>query len=458
MKLTYRKLCEIWGEPYQSNNLDLNSYINNVYTDTRSYCYGGLFVPLVGLNYDGHKFLKQALAKGAKATVISKNNKYKVPTTFTYWEVDNTLKAYQQLALLYRQQINKPIIAITGSVGKTTTRELVKSLLASSLGDIHSSTGNNNNEVGLPLTILGFQESHQAIVLELAMRNIGEISTLSYISQPDIAVITNIGTAHIGRLGSRENIAKAKSEIVYGLKKNGVLIIPYGEKLLEQSLSKIWSGRITRVACLTDDKDILEGEPEIIAKYNSKENTVSIKSEVYKVPLEGLHNAKNFVLAIAVAKELKINIPSKSNLKVSLPRGRSSIILHKNISLLDETYNSSPESLLASIALLGGKAGRRIAIIGPMLELGEDSIEFHRIVGKKIIDNNIDIFILVSGCPEIKALGDELRPLGNIYYADNVSSVVDILLKIARPNDFLLFKASRSIGLEDAISLFIKSY
>ena len=457
MKLTYKQLCDIWGEPYQLNNLDLNSYINNFYTDSRKDSHGGLFFPLIGLNYDGHQFIKQAFYNGAKATVISNNN-YKVPINFPYWRVEDTLEAYQQVAQLYRKQINKPVIAITGSVGKTTTRELVKALLSEYLGDIHSSKANNNNEVGLPLTILAFKENHQAIVLELAMRNLGEISTLSYISQPDIAVITNIGTAHIGRLGSRENIAKAKSEIVYGLKKSGVLIIPYGEKILEQYLSDIWNGRIIRVACLTDDKYISDGAADITAKYNSKENSVNINSNIYNLPLDGLHNAKNFVLALAVAKELKINVSQNTQLNVSLPSGRSSVILHKDISILDETYNSSPESLLASLDLLCSKSGRLIAIIGPMLELGDRTIELHRLVGKEILKKTVDIIILVSETPEIMALADELSSLEHLYSAKDTSAVVSILTNISRPHDFLLFKASRSIGLEDAISLFIQSY
>lgn len=273
MDVIFTDLIKLWGRPFNQEKIDLDLPIGYVSTDTRSLEKGNFFVPLVGNRFDGHDYLDMAFDIGVQATIVSEKFNGLVPPGIPYWVVPDTLYAYQQIALLHRRKLNLPVVAVTGSVGKTTTRELIRVIL-NSLGEIVSSRGNENNDVGVPKTLLRGTGENAAYVLEMGMRGLGQIERLSKVAEPDVAVITNVGQAHIGILGSRENIAKAKSEITSYLRSDGVVIIPFGDKLLEKALSDKWSGRIIRVAiedlplnwlgCNDDDFDIEDIEPDYI--------------------------------------------------------------------------------------------------------------------------------------------------------------------------------------------------
>ena len=247
MDILFKDLKKLWGNPVNEEKIDLNLPIGLISTDTRSIEKGNFFVPLVGNRFDGHDYLDKASKIGIQAAIVSEKFNGSVPTDLPHWLVPDTLYAYQQIASLHRKNLNLPVIAVTGSVGKTTTRELIRGIL-SPLGEIVSSRGNENNDVGVPKTLLRGTKKDAAFVLEMGMRGLGQIERLSQVAEPDIAVITNVGQAHIGILGSRENIAKAKSEITSNLKSDGVVIIPFGDNLLEKALRQKWSGRIIRVA------------------------------------------------------------------------------------------------------------------------------------------------------------------------------------------------------------------
>ena len=250
MTITVRQLIACWGPPLGPSP-DPDMALGRICTDSRSLQPGDFFVPLVGERFDGHCFLGQLPALGAQAAVVSQSWSDPVPSDLLHWRVDDTLQAYQQLAWLHRRALGQPVVAVTGSAGKTTTRELIRAALAP-LGPVHCSEGNNNNDIGVPLTVLSADTHHRALVIEMGMRGPGEIERLSRCTEPDVVVITNIGTAHIGRLGSREAIAAAKCEITAALKADGVVVIPAGDALLETALSKVWSGRVLRVR-LADD-------------------------------------------------------------------------------------------------------------------------------------------------------------------------------------------------------------
>ena len=211
MTLRIQQLIDLWGEP-QGAVVNPDQPVGTVCTDSRQLKAGDFFVPLVGERFDGHRFLEQLPALGGQGAVVSLDWTAPLPSGLLHWRVDDTLAAYQQLALLHRRQLGLPLVAVTGSAGKTTTRELIRAVLAP-LGAIQASDGNNNNDIGVPLTVLGAGSDHAALVIEMGMRGPGEIARLSRCTEPDVAVITNIGTAHIGRLGSREAIATAKCEI-----------------------------------------------------------------------------------------------------------------------------------------------------------------------------------------------------------------------------------------------------
>ena len=229
-------------------------------TDSRRLQPGEVFIPLVGESFDGHSFVSSAIAAGARAVVLQPERLDRGdPSTLNtviqlaeqrqclLWSVADTLEAYQGLARRARQQLAAPVVAVTGSAGKTTTRELIRAALAS-LGPVVASSGNENNDVGAPLTLLRAEPDTAAVVVEMGMRGPGEIGRLSRCAEPNVAVITNIGTAHIGRLGSREAIASAKCEISEALSPEGVLVIPAADPLLEAALAPGWGGRVVRVA------------------------------------------------------------------------------------------------------------------------------------------------------------------------------------------------------------------
>ncbi|NDG75465.1 MAG: UDP-N-acetylmuramoyl-tripeptide--D-alanyl-D-alanine ligase, partial [Synechococcaceae bacterium WB8_1B_136] len=196
------QLVACWGEPRGGSGFNPDQPVGAICTDSRQLQAGQLFVPLVGERFDGHSFLPQAAQLGAQAALVQRDRAGAVPAALLHWLVDDTLDAYQQLALMHRRALPAPVVAVTGSAGKTTTRELIRAVL-SQLGPVVASSGNENNDIGVPQTLFKVDAAHRAVVVEMGMRGLGEIERLSRTAEPDVAVITNIGTAHIGRLGSR---------------------------------------------------------------------------------------------------------------------------------------------------------------------------------------------------------------------------------------------------------------
>lgn len=351
MTLRIQQLIDLWGEP-QGAVVNPDQPVGTVCTDSRHLKAGDFFVPLVGERFDGHRFLEQLPALGGQGAVVSLDWTAPLPSGLLHWRVDDTLAAYQQLALLHRRQLGLPLVAVTGSAGKTTTRELIRAVLAP-LGAIQASDGNNNNDIGVPLTVLGAGSDHAALVIEMGMRGPGEIARLSRCTEPDVAVITNIGTAHIGRLGSREAIATAKCEITAALHPQGVVVIPAGDPLLEQALAAVWQGRVLRVR-LEDDPDITA---DLIGAVRN--DRLLLDEASIPLPLDGRHNARNLLLALAVGSHLGVDPASAAQLQVHIPGGRNRRLQQGGLTLLDETYNASPEAVLAALDLLADQPGRR---------------------------------------------------------------------------------------------------
>ncbi len=454
------KLNEIWGQPRNSLPSSLDQTLGPVVTDSRKFIKGGFFVPLTGESFDGHAFLSESLDLGAQGTVVEKNKAYKVPKGLLHWVVDDTLIAYQELASLHRSELGIPVIAVTGSVGKTTTREFIRKVLHP-LGYVLATTGNKNNDVGVPLTLFEANSTHAALVLEMGMRGLGEIQRLSLCACPDIAVITNVGNAHIGRLGSRANIAKAKCEITAGLNADGLVIIPAGDPLLEETLHKIWRGRILRVAL---EYEVSLGQlsqkklnhqstpnPDIVGSLDLSRGLLNVEDYSFRLPLEGRHNALNFMLAIAVAKEFKIPFPSLAEIDVDLPFGRSERLDVGGITILDETYNASPEGVLAALDLLASQQGRRYAVLGKMYELGSFSLAFHRLVAERIKELELDGLILIVDGPEAEVMMSLAGSIKKFFIFRNPKEALLPLKKWLKKGDFLLLKGSRKVGLEKII-------
>ncbi len=445
MTLTLRQLLDAWGTP-QGGSFESDALLGRVCTDSRQLQAGDFFVPLVGERFDGHHFLAQLPEHKVQAAVVSRSWTEPLPSGLLHWRVDDTLLAYQQLALLHRRALAKPLVAVTGSAGKTTTRELIRAALAP-LGAIQASEGNNNNDVGVPLTVLGATAADAALVIEMGMRGPGEIERLSRCTEPDLAVITNIGTAHIGRLGSREAIAAAKCEITAGLHPNGTVVIPAGDPLLESALAAVWSGRVLRVR-LADDPEV---ESDLVGDVNGDQ--LLIGADRLPLQLEGRHNARNLLLAVAVADQLGVSRKALQAMQVTVPGGRNRRLQQGGLTLLDETYNASPEAVLAALDLLAAQPGRRFAVLGTMLELGERSLELHQEVAARAVQLGLDGLVLVDGGEEGKAMAEVAAPLPHLQLVSHPEDAAAPLAAWLNSGDVLLLKASRGVALERLIPL-----
>lgn len=463
MSLRLAQLQELWGQPATGplavDQAELKLAPQAICTDSRQLSGGDLFLPLIGERFDGHGFLAAALEAGAaaliaqaghlapasQASVLAAAAAAHVPL----WLVPDTLQAYQELAGLWRLQLAAPVVAVTGSAGKTTTRELIRSALAP-LGPIWASSGNENNDVGVPLTLLGAGPDQAALVVEMGMRGLGEIERLSRCASPDVAVITNIGTAHIGRLGSREAIATAKCEIVAGLRPDGLVVIPAGDPLLDRALARVWSGRVVRVALQGEGH---EAAADLVGSLDCQGEILELAGVALPVPLEGVHHARNLMLAMAVARELGLEPERWRPLQVDLPGGRSRRLHQNGVLVLDETYNASPEAVLAALELLAQQPGRRFAVLGTMLELGEQSLALHRSVAERARQLDLDGLVIVDQGEEGAAMIAAATGLSRLRQVDCPEAAAEPLLQWLQPGDVLLLKASRGVALERLIPL-----
>ena len=458
MALHLGQLQQLWGPPVTGPLTPAQASIGlepqAICTDSRQLAAGQLFVPLVGERFDGHAFLPAALEAGAVALLAQAEQLPPAALgalagSVPLWLVPDTLLAYQQLACLWRRQLPAAVVAVTGSAGKTTTRELIRAALAP-LGEVGASSGNENNDVGVPLTLLKATPDQAAVVVEMGMRGLGEIERLSRCACPDVAVITNIGTAHIGRLGSREAIATAKCEITAGLRPDGVVVIPAGDPLLDGALARVWAGRVVRIALAGEGH---EHQADLVGQLDGSGGILKVAGGEVAMPLEGVHHARNLLLALAVARELGLEPARWQPLEVALPGGRSRRLELGGVRLLDETYNASPEAVLASLDLLARQPGRRFAVLGTMLELGDQSLALHRQVAARALSLGLDGLVVVDGGPEGEAMLAAAQGLARLERVDTPAAAAVPLGQWLEPGDVLLLKASRGVALEQLIPL-----
>jgi UDP-N-acetylmuramoyl-tripeptide--D-alanyl-D-alanine ligase len=471
MALTTASLRQLWGDPVMAPGAPDPGRIAAVSTDSRGDLAGALFVPLVGERFDGHAFLAAALDRGAAAALAQRDRldpaaalALATSSGRPLWRVDDTLDAYQQLGRLWRRGLQAPVVAVTGSAGKTTTRELIRAALAP-LGPVVASSGNENNDVGVPLTLLKADAGTAALVVEMGMRGLGEIERLTRTAEPEVAVITNIGTAHIGRLGSREAIGQAKCEITAGLPSGGVLVIPAGDPLLEHALASVWSGRVLRVALADEQEGFPGGLPpaDLVGRLEDGDLILTSGAAALpagagglrlQLPLEGRHNARNLLLAVAVALELGVPAAALAGLNVALPGGRARRLRLGEVELLDETYNASPEAVLAALDLLVAPAGGRCyAVLGTMLELGERSLDLHRRVAARARELALDGLLIVAPEAEGQAMEAAAAGLPRLARVSSPEQAAEVLLGWLQPGDRVLLKASRGVALEEMLPL-----
>ena len=422
--------------------------------DSRNISNKDLFIAIKGKSFDGHDFISEVIDKGVKAVVIDKNKEFLVPDDYPYWAVSDTLDALQKIALLKRKKLNIPVVAITGSVGKTTTKDMTGELMKS-YGKIKVSDQNNNNEIGVALTILGADPNSKLLVIEMGMRGKGQIENLSKYSEPDIAIITNIGTSHIGILGSQENIAKAKCEIVKSLNPKGLVIVPAGDLLLEKYLSKEWKGRVLRINLINiqDEKNFIQQKQEVLTGvYKDKENLIKIDNKLFKISYKGLHNAFNFLFAYAVSREFGIKFGKNNFFEFKSNIGRNNLIRNNKLMIMDETYNASPESVKACINVLVDYPGKHFLVLGSMRELGNMSIKYHLEILNFVNKVDIELCLFVCDKNEENLLKKNIN-CKRIIFQNDKFNVPRILNGRTNKNDYVLIKGSRFWKLEEIIPL-----
>lgn len=446
IRLNLSQLTEIFGENLRrSPDLLTDQEVSGVSTDTRELAAGNIFVALVGERFDGHDYIAQAKDLGAIAVVTSRE----VETDLPQWLVGDTLRAYQDLGYWWRKQVDIPIIGITGSVGKTSTKELIAGVLGTK-GKVLKTEGNFNNEIGVPKTLLNLTTDHDFAVIEMAMRGRGEIARLAEIAVPTIGIITNVGTAHIGRLGSREAIAEAKCELLEFMPKTSVAILNGDDDLLMATAAKVWSGH-------TLTYGLEQGELRGTCLFNQR---LRVGHSEFPVPFAGQHNALNYLAALGVMKILNLGWGHLEK-GITLPtmKGRSQKIqLRNNIILLDETYNAGLESMLAALDLLKSTRGdRHIAVLGTMKELGKFSEVFHKTVGKKAQSLGIDQLLIFVDDPETEMIAFGAPQIPSLRFVDHENLIAHIL-ETMQAGDRILFKASNSVGLNRVVQAIQERY
>jgi len=426
----------------------------NISIDSRTLLKNDLFIAIKGKNFDGHSFLPDVLNKGVKSVVIKEGMQKLLPDNFPCWVVNDTLEAFQKLTLLKRKKLNIPVVAITGSVGKTTTKEMVGEVLKK-LGKIKLSHANFNNEIGVGLTILATNKEDKVLVLEMGMRGLGQIENLSKYSEPDIAVITNIGTAHIGLLGSKKNITYAKCEISKYLNPEGVVIIPANDPFLEKTLKEFWKGRVIKVKLLNIEyqKESFKKDNNLRGFYNTSNKTILIEENIYEISFEGFHNASNFLFAYAVAKELGINFASFNKFNFARLGGRNKILKSVKTTIYDESYNASPESVKACIKNLLEKPRNKFFIFGSMQELGDESEKYHKEIFNLINNSAIEKCLFICDKENEKIYSNYLKDKNKFLVLNNIKDVPQEIIKSNIKGDSILIKGSRFWQLEKIIEL-----
>lgn len=438
--------------------------LKGISTDSRNLNASDVFIALVGAKYDAHEYCQDVYDSGTHFFVLSDASC--LPTGATGFLVKDTLVALQSLANYYRKKMNCTVIGITGSVGKTSTRQMLETAF-SSVSKTYATKENNNNEIGMPLTILSAPEDTEILILEMGMRLKGEIRLLTNIAQPDIAIVTNIGVSHIERLGSRQDILEAKMEICEGLGAQGLLIINYDDPMLRNYVhhasNRTWCslGSISFATCkdLDELSDCLihVDQVELFPEKTCFCGCIYLEHKKHKfkcnLNVVGVHHVKNALFAILCVAALKkdLNIVLKA-LEEYYPVGsRGKVIQTNRYTIYDDAYNASPESMAAAFesAKQIAKGRRMVAALGGILELGEYAAQIHEQVGQNAAKTGFDkVFVCGDYKSDFKKGYLSVSEKADIFLFDNKDDLLKSLLSEIRRDDVIVIKASNSFGFQ----------
>lgn len=420
---------------------DINLECNNFVIDSRNVCDGDVFIGVKGETFDGNLFYKDAIKNGASICILDSATKVdgdNIAATIVL--VNDTVKCLQELAKYKRSLVNIPVVAVTGSVGKTSVKDIIYAVLSSKY-KVLSTIGNFNNHIGLPLTILRFKDEDM-MVLEMGMSEFGEIELLSNIAKPTIGVITNIGTAHIGNLGSRENILKAKLEILSGMD-NGYLVINNDNDMLRtvkyDNLITVGIDNKSDYMATNVMEDVFSSSFLV----NNRQVELSIGSHAF------IYNAL-FAFAVCEKLGMKFKEINSAINNFKLSPHRLEVIKTKDLTIIDDTYNASFDSVKNSLELLGKTNRRKVFIFADILELDSFGESIHKDIGNVVIDNNIQLLITVGNLSKYTYEVVKNNNIESYHYNTN-NEVICNIFSIIKPEDIILIKGSHGMKLIEVV-------
>jgi UDP-N-acetylmuramoyl-tripeptide--D-alanyl-D-alanine ligase len=428
--------------------------ISRVSTDSRTIKRGDLFVALRGEHFDAHNFLEQVANAGAAGAIISQDSPPGLPPTFAILRAADTLLAYQNLAANYRKTLPLKVLGITGSNGKTSTKDFAASILGRAFR-VTKTEGNFNNHVGLPRTILEANRDHQFAVWELGMNHPGEIAGLARIASPDAGIITNIGIAHIEFMGSREAIAQEKGALAEAIASGGFIVLnaedDFSDSIANRTRARAIFAGIEEGAIRAIEVEQTAGGCE----FTIVEGAHRCRAQL---PVPGLHMVQNAILAAAAGRAFGVSLEECAAGLISAPLAKARLQIRKihGVQFIDDSYNANPDSMKAALRTLMelDADGKRIAVLGRMLELGVESERGHREVGEAAATLGIDHLISIGN--DTIALAAEQAGLENSAIAQDATDAAEMLNEIAEPGDLVLIKGSRSSRTELVLDEFAK--
>lgn len=450
IKKTLGDIAQILGSESLSD-VDKSIIIEGVSTDSRKVGENQLFIPLVGDSFDGHDFIDSALANGAKAVISSKELGPNIPTI----RVEDTLLALQDLARAYIKEIDPLIISVTGSNGKTSTKDILSSILSRKY-KTHKTQGNFNNYIGLPLTILSMDKYVEIAVLEMGIDHFGEMDMLSKIANPNIGIITNAGEAHLDDLGTTENVARAKMEFLNNMQDDASYFY-FKDDLNLDNLAVDVADDIQTLTYGTYDEADFKVEIDKITDKGSYFYIKSLSDEPFFVSLIGEHQVYNAAAAVSVANFLEL---SEEDIRFGLENVqatgmRNEIKTNSKLTILDDSYKSNPSSLKAALNTLYSLHGydQKIAIIGDMLGIGDDIEAMHREIGKLVSENDLDYIIGIGYYSEyiIWEAEDRFGKDRLMHFEEKPNNIKDIVYPLLKENPIILVKASRPLELDTIV-------
>ncbi|HLG95833.1 MAG TPA: UDP-N-acetylmuramoyl-tripeptide--D-alanyl-D-alanine ligase [Bryobacteraceae bacterium] len=442
MEFSLKQIGDVLGVPVASEAL-----ITGWSTDTRAIAPGDLYFALRGPNFDGNQFVEEALRKGAIGAVA--NVRHAGPV-FT---VPDTLAALQRVATWARSQWGGEVVGVTGSAGKTSTKDIIAAMLAVRM-PVGKTVGNLNNHVGVPLSLLRLPGDSRVAVIEMAMNHAGEIRELCRIAGPQIGVVTNVGHAHIEALGSIEAIAAAKRELIESLPVSGTAVLN-GDDPLVSRFREVHAGRTVTYG-IGQGADVRAQDVQI----TDEGLRFSVEGVHFESPLPGRHNLLNLLAGIATAGVFGIAPRELTGAVKTFTAGtmRGERLVHNGIVIYNDCYNSNPDAARAMVDVLrDAPAKRRIAVLGEMLELGRWAESLHREVGRYVASSGIDVLVGIRGeaCHLVDAAKEAGQAVDAAFFFSEAAQAGDLLRKIARPGDAILFKGSRGTHVERALERFM---